>query len=187
VEEETNSSFRQLLPDHSGHQHQMVILNPDRIARSGCFHCGVCKPLIDTPVDLKLGPVEVSALWKVMKNGPDGGVGVAVVKAICLFRRDVHRQVSGFGQCSTCTVIQIASRVTNPQAVTGVMDWAEGGDQPAATPVKNRRTITVFTNGHRQAIRDEQQSSHSRLLFAFWDQANWPPDPGTNGLLSDSL
>jgi len=47
------------------------------------------------------------------------------------------------------------------------MDRAKGGDRSTAAPVENGGAGAIFPNRQGQAIRDEQQSSHPRLLFVF--------------------
>ena len=88
VQEEADPDVRPQLPQHPGHQLQLVVVHPDGRAGGGDVRRALREPPVDLPVGVPPLPVELGVGHGVVVERPEGGVGEALVVGLDLVGAD---------------------------------------------------------------------------------------------------
>ena len=94
VQEEADGRAVDALAKHLRHERQLVVVNPDEVARAPDAGDRVGEPLVDRAVHLPLLRVGRNAIEQIVKERPEDGVGEPVVIAAHLDAREVDRDAA---------------------------------------------------------------------------------------------
>jgi hypothetical protein len=170
VEEKPDGGGGQARSDHSRHEHELVVVDPDEVARLPHARDEVGKLLVDCAVHVPLLRVRGNAVEQVVEEGPEHRVGEAVVVLAHLRGREVDRQAPELAQMG---IHRLALRVRHSRDVAGptdpcpprlLMRTAQAGGQPAAASLHGH-VVAFRRHGDRQPVRHENEPRHlSRTL-----------------------
>ena len=91
MEKESDPRVRESRTQERGHQHQLVVMNPDDVARLDDTRDRFRVELIHLAIGIPPDSVERDAIDEVMKQGPDHTVAKPVVVLGDLLTRQVNR------------------------------------------------------------------------------------------------
>ena len=137
VEEEGDLGVRGCFTNEAGQQHQVIVVDPDQIARLEVFQHHVAKPLVGLDVGIPVGRIELEPRRELVEQRPQGLVGIALVEAVVDLRGEIHlsaivvAQPPGQHRVVLAVVVDGSfSRAADPQPVHLTHHRIEGTDQP---------------------------------------------------------
>ena len=71
VKEEADADILDPVPHHVRQEHELVVLYPDRIARSDVLGYNLGEHFVHSPVGLEVGGIELAGLEQVVEQGPE--------------------------------------------------------------------------------------------------------------------
>ena len=165
VQEEADARARHTLAQVAGHQHQLVVVDPDRVVRAQLAGDGLGEALVDRLVGAPfVARIQPDFVEQVVKQRPEHRVGVAVVIERDLTARQRHRQQALGGQL---LLELLAAPLGHPAQVAHPADPAAvvlaahvlQGRRQATTRGEQRWTVRPRSERHRQPVGDQDDSS----------------------------
>jgi len=148
------------LADHPGHQHELVIVDPNRIGLGRVFRDVVGKTRVDLSVDLELVAFEGSPFWHVVEQRPERGIGVAQVVLARFRLGDRHWNEPALKKRGAHLLKRPVSQVADPKAVAILVYGTECRDQSATAARDFGTTCSAAPHRHGQTVGDEDESTH---------------------------
>src|SRR4051794_31072043 len=90
MKKESNRRVRKPFPEHTRQEHQMVIMNPDPVARPELIDHSRAEPAVCFDIGVPAFGVELQPGGKTVKQGPEGLIGIPLVKLLQNVRRQVN-------------------------------------------------------------------------------------------------
>jgi hypothetical protein len=173
VEEEPDARIREPFAQQGGEEHQLIVVDPDRVARrvGACHRIG--EHLVHFAIGVPTDGVYGHAIDEVVQQRPEHAVREAVVEAVDLLLRQEHREDGALLQAPRQFIalrrrtVRDVARPANPQPVRSRMPGTQTGGQPAfGVGDPHRRAVGV--RDHGQPVGDNEQSrrGHGRILSA---------------------
>ena len=126
-------ALRERLADVLWQQHQVIVLHPDRIVRSGLLQHGFGEAAVDAAVVLDEGTLEGEVPEEVMRDRPQHAVGHPLVVVVPLFvghRHAADREVGGVGGIGLMLRLVVLPH-RHPHAAVLLEHGQKGRRQPA--------------------------------------------------------
>ena len=163
VQEEPDGRIRQRLAQHRRQQHEVVVLDPQRVAgaRFG-QHC-LAEPFVHAPVGLPFFFVEACELGEPVEQRPDGRVGEALVVGFGVAVVQEHRAaialVERRGQPGALVVVHARIRVgpTDPEVAVLLVQGAQARGQAAHAALELEAAFAVVFETVGQPVRHDDQ------------------------------
>ena len=162
VEEEADFGLGEALAQHFRQQEQVVIVYPDQLVAAHLLgHC-IAEQAVDLDVGFPLVVVVDHVRLEEMAQRPQRAVAESVVIALHLLVGEIDggktiRVAQPTGQPAAVVSRFVgAAGPAEPEAVARCVGVGERGGQTAGTALDGE-IVAVLTDGHRQAIRDNQK------------------------------
>ncbi len=162
VEKEPDAGVRQVPTDHRRHEHQLVIMNPDRIAGPVTLDDRVREFFVHLAVGVPSARLDRHAVGQVMEKGPQHPVGEALVIPLDFIGRQIDRRHPPGLQLAVHVPPLLrgepadVARPANPETLGLRVPAVQPGRKPATRALETHRSILEPCRD-RQAIRDNQQ------------------------------
>jgi hypothetical protein len=177
VKEERDPGVRRSVPKELRQQHQVIVVDPNQIARLEVVHHRVAESLVGSHVRIPVGSIELEPGRELVEQRPQRLVGVALVEAVEDLGREIHTDAvmvtQPRGQRRLVAVVVLhgsLSRPADPQPVHLAHHGAEGAHQPTWVPHSPPRR-THPPHGHRKPVRHDDQSPGTRHDRPFVSQS----------------
>ena len=164
VQEKADARARHAFAQHGGHEHQLIVVDPDHVARPVHARDRVGEAAIRVFVRGPVVGVERNAIEQVVEQRPDHAVRKALVEAMDFFRGEMHRH----------DVLAIELRLhvdllggrqrggvagpANPHAGPAFVRAAQAGGEAARRRFERHRALIIRFHGDREAIRHDHQA-----------------------------
>ena len=165
MQEEADARLGGDVPDEARQQHQVIVVDPDRVARLEVLEHGVAKAAVRGHVGRPSFRVALEVRGEVVEQRPERLVGIALVETPGEGRGQVHGDVAVLllpllEQLLTPGV-RIARTVTgpaDPQAAALLQYGVDGAGQATGTGL-GHPAVGAAANGERQTVRDDDELS----------------------------
>ena len=160
VQEEADRGMGKPLPHQTRDQRELVVVDPDQIARPILVDDCVCEPPVDALVCLPALGRERQLVQLVMEQRPQNPVGKAVVVALDLGRGQLYRNSLKGGQAFAQDLALVGgqarglARPADPDASATVVVAAEARGEASGAALDNQFAV-LDMNRDRQAVRDQ--------------------------------
>ena len=148
VQEEPDGRIRQRLAQHRRQQHEVVVLDPQRVARARFCQCYLAESFVHAPVCLPFFLVEAGELGEPVEQRPDGRVGEALVVGFGVAVVQEHRAaialVERRGQSGALVAVLLVQR-------------AQARGQAAHAALELEAAFAVVLEAVGQPVRHDDQ------------------------------
>ena len=163
VQEEPDGRIRQRLAQHRRKQHEVVVLDPQRVAGARFGQRCLAEPFVHAPVGLPFFFVEACELGEPVEQRPDGRVGEALVVGFGVAVVQEHRAaialVERRGQPGALVVVHARIRVgpADPEVAVLLVQGAQARGQAAHAALELEAAFAVVFEAVGQPVRHDDQ------------------------------
>ena len=163
VQEEPDGRIRQRLAQHRRKQHEVVVLDPQRVAGARFGQRCLAEPFVHAPVGLPFFFVEACELGEPVEQRPDGRVGEALVVGFGVAVVQEHRAaialVERRGQPGALVVAHARVRVgpADPEVAVLLVQGAQARGQAAHAALELEAAFAVVLEAVGQPVRHDDQ------------------------------
>jgi hypothetical protein len=165
VQEEAHLGLGGDVADQPRQQHQVVVVDPHRVAGLQVLEHGVAEAPVRGDVGRPAFGIRLEVGREVVEQGPEGLVRVALVEPAGEVRGQVdrHEPVLAARRVEQDLAIDIrfprrVARPADPEAAAGLEDGVDGAGQPSRAGLGDP-ALRAAADGERQAVRDDDELS----------------------------
>ena len=129
VMEVADLGIGQALPEHLRKEHQVIVVDPDDVVRSGHFHHGITELLVHPLVDVPRLLVVVCEEAEVVKDRPEGVVAEPIIIVFDVIGGEEDRVALLFSErlddllpLFILLLLNVHTRPANPDALVGFVE-----------------------------------------------------------------
>ena len=171
VEKEADLRPRNQPPQEPRNEHQLVVVNPNQVARLVALGDGGGELLVHLTIGVPVVGVRRDEIELVVKERPENAVREAVVVALHFVGREVHRNRARLGELRVHLGprfgrdLRHVARETDPQPARALMRPA----QPRREPARARRDLgptCIALHREGEPVGNDEKSLHQYLAVA---------------------
>ena len=169
VEEEPDARPRQPLAQEPGQEEELVVVDPDRVARPVVRRDHVGEGLVGLDVAVPVAHLQGDLVEQVVEQRPEHAVGEALVEPGDEVRRQGHPHQPHGGELAVEAglllggEVAFGARPADPEPVGLLVGAHEPGGEPTGAPLDLHARVGD-PNGDGKAVGDDHETGHSRKV-----------------------
>jgi len=164
VQKESDARVRQPTSEQAREQHQLIVMDPDRIVAAIFGRDDIGKCVVHVDVGVPTSRIRRYAIDQIVQQGPEHAIGESVITPVDLMARQMHRDDAARSQQVVDGAMlgdrKDVARPPDPQRVCTRVPRRQSGRQTAAAR-SDRDAGGRRTQCQRQPIRHDQHSLRS--------------------------
>ena len=166
MEEEAYAGIRKPLAQESGKEQQLIVVDPDEVARPILLCYDLGKAVIHLGIRLPIADVQRNLIQQIMKERPENAVGEALVIPGDLVGGERNRYQPHLGQLPVQLGLLRSSqplrrtRPADPESARLLVRPEESSREPTSTALDLHPRLTG-SDGDWQSVGDDQDSRHA--------------------------
>src|SRR6059058_2167106 len=166
VQEEADARPGHQLAHELRHEHQVVVVHPDEVARPVVGGDYLCEAPVRTFIRAPVPHVQGHLVDQVVEEGPENPVRVALVEALHVAGIEPHgngavvRQLARDPSALVLAQRLRRARPSDPEAAQALVWAGEAGGQPTRALLEPH-LHSLSRQGERESVRDDNESRHA--------------------------